>query len=155
MIFNTFLKCDVLPQISTDEGQYLDVVEEHTILEYVLRSDLKTMSNTEFICKKAYRRMWVIRRLKTLGCPIPELIQVLKQQIVSICEFGEAYWGCMITKTESNMLKGCLKTGLHIIFQEKYISFTHCLKLAQISSLKQRRIAIITRFSKNALKNPR
>ena len=97
--------------------------------------------------------MWLIRRLKSLGCPIPELVEVLKQQIVSICEFGAAYWGCMITKAESNMLERCLKTGLHIIFQEQYTSFTHCLQLANMSSLKTRRIAIITRFSKSALKN--
>ena len=155
MVFNTLLKYDVLPQISTQAGEYLDVVEEHKILGFVLRSDLKTISNTEYICQKAYKRMWLIRRLKTLGCPIPELIEVLKQQIVSICEFGAAYWGCMITKTESNMLERCLKTGLHIIFQEQYITFSQCLKLAKISSLKERRLAIIARFSKNAQKNPK
>ena len=99
--------------------------------------------------------MWLIRRLKTLGCPIPELIEVLKQQIVSICEFGAAYWGCMITKQESNMIERCLKTGLHVIFQDQYISFSHCLQLAKMSSLKVRRIAIISKFSKNAQRNPK
>ena len=155
MMFNTLLKYDVLPQISTERGKYLDVVEEYKLLGFILRSDLKTISNTEYICKKAYQRMWLIRRLKTLGCPIPELLEVLKQQIVSICEFGAAYWGCMITKTESNMLERCLKTGLHIIYQEQYISFTHCLQLANMSSLKLRRLAIITRFSTSAFKNPK
>ena len=111
MIFNTRVKYDVMPQISTEPGKYLDVVEEHKILGCIIRSDLKTISNTEYICQKAYKRMWVIRRLKTLGCPIPELVEVLKQQIVSICEFGAAYWGCMITKQESNMLERCLKLG--------------------------------------------
>ena len=53
------------------------------------------------------------------------------------------------------MLERCLKTGLHIIYQNQYISFKHCLQLANISSLKDRRISIITRFSKNALKNPK
>jgi hypothetical protein len=67
MIFNTLLKYDVLPQIQTETGEYLDVVEEHKILGYILRSDLKTISNTEFICKKAFRQMWLIRRLKSLG----------------------------------------------------------------------------------------
>ena len=155
MIFNTLLKYDVSPQISTEPGEYLDVVEEYKILGYLMRSDLKTISNTEYICQKVYKRMWIIRRLKTLGCPITELVDVLKQQIVPICEFGAAYWGCMITKAESNMLERCLKTGLHIIFQEQYLSFSHCLKLAKISSLKQRRAAILAKFSKNALSNPK
>ena len=155
MIFNTLLKYDVSPQILTEPGEYLDVVEEYKILGYLMRSDLKTISNTEYICQKVYKRMWIIRRLKTLGCPITELVDVLKQQIVPICEFGAAYWGCMITKAESNMLERCLKTGLHIIFQEQYLSFSHCLKLAKISSLKQRRAAILAKFSKNALSNPK
>ena len=99
--------------------------------------------------------MWLIRRLKTLGCPIPELIEVLKEQIVSICEFGAAYWGCMTTKTESNMLDRILKTGLHIIFKYQDISFSQCLKLNKISSLKERILAIMSRFSKNAQKNPK
>ena len=40
-------------------------------------------------------------------------------------------------------------------FQEQYITFSQCLKLAKISSLKERRLAIIARFSKNAQKNPK
>ena len=136
MMFNTMLKYDVFSQISTERGKYMDVVEEHKILRFILRSDLKTIFNTEYIFKKAYPRMWLIRRLKTLGYPIPELLEILQKQRVSLCEFGATYWGCMITKNKSNILERCLKHGLHIIYQEQYISFTHCLKLANISSLK-------------------
>ena len=114
---------------------------------------MKTISNTEFICKKAYRRMWILRRLKALGCPIPELLDVLRQQVLSICEGSVAFWGPMITKVESNMLERCLKTGLHIIYQEKYTSFSQVLKLANMKSLKVRRVELITRFSKAAFKS--
>ena len=83
--------------------------------------------------------MWIIRRLKVLGCPIPELLNVLRQQILLICEGIVAYWGPMITKEESNMLERCLNTGLHIIYQEKYIIFEQILKLANMKSLKHER----------------
>ena len=95
--------------------------------------------------------MWILRRLKSLGCPIKELLDVLQQQVLSICEGSVAFWGPMITKAESNMLERCLKTGLHIIYQEKYLSFSQVLKLANMRSLKVRRVELITRFSKNAL----
>ena len=81
---------------------------------------MKTISNTKYICSRPYKRMWVLRRLKALGCPIPELIDILKHQIVSICEGSVAFWGPMITKSESNMLERCLKTGLNIMYQEEY-----------------------------------
>ena len=59
----------------------------------------------------------------------------MKQQIITICEFG-AYWGCTITKAENNMIERCLKTGLYISLQEQYNSFWHCLQLAMMSSLQ-------------------
>ena len=151
LLFNPLRIYDFSPQLSIEEGSYVDVVEEQKILGHIIRSDMKTISNTENICKKAFKRMWVLRRLKALGCPIPELIDVLKQQVISVCEGSVAYWGPMITKSESNMLERCLKTGLHIIYQEQYVNFSNALILANMKSLKIRRLEAITRFSKKAL----
>ena len=64
------------------------------------------------------------------------LINVLKQQVISIFEGSVAFWGPMITKNESNMLERCLKTGLHIIYQDQYVKFSNALKLANMKSLK-------------------
>ena len=155
MIFNTLKNYDVLPLISTEIGQILDVVEEHKILGHMIRSDLKTISNTEYICKRAFKRMWILRRLKSLGCPNAELIEVLQQQIISICEVGVPFWGPMITATESNMLERCMKTGLHIILQDEYISYEHALKHTNMKTLQSRRMNLITKFGKKALKNDR
>ena len=153
MIFNPLRSFDIAPDISISPGIYTEVVEEYKILGTIIRSDMKTISNTEYICKRAYARMWVLRRLKALGCPIPELLDVLKQQILSICEGNVAYWGPMITKEESNMLERCLKTGLHIIYQEQYITFKQVLRLANMRSLKYRRLVLITNFSKKAFRS--
>ena len=151
ILFNPLRKYDFEPQLSIEDGTYVEVVEEQKILGHIIRSDMKTISNTEYICKKAYRRMWVLRRLKSLGCPNPELIDVLKQQVLSICECSVAFWGPMITKNESNMLERVLKTGLHIIYQDQYLSYSNALRLANIKSLKIRRLEAISNFSKKAL----
>ena len=150
MIFNPIRIYDISPEISISPGTFTEVVEEQKMLGNIVRSDMKTISNTEYICKRAYARMWILRRLKALGCPIPELLDVLRQQILSICEGNVAYWGPMITKEESNMLERCLKTGLHIIYQEKYITFEQILKLTAMKSLKTRRVELITSFSKKS-----
>ena len=155
MVFNTLRNYDCIPAISIKSGENIEVVEQHKILGQIVRSDLKTISNTEAICKKGFKRMWILRRLKSLGCPISELLNVLREQIVSICEVGVPWWGPMITKHESNMLERVLKTGLHIIFQEKYQNFKHALQLGNCLSLKERRIIQITKFSKKSYKNSR
>ena len=150
MIFNPLKKYDVLPLIETEPGIQIEVVEKHKILGQIVRSDMRTISNTENICKKAYKKMWIVRRLKSLGCSNAELIEVVKQQIITVCEVGAAWWGPMISSAESNMLERTLKTSLHIIFQEQYRSFKHALNLANLSSLRNRRIALLTKFSKKA-----
>ena len=66
--------------------------------------------------------MWIIGRLKTLGYPNKELLTVLREQLVSICQVGVAWWGHMLGKKESNMLERVLKTGLHIMFQKKNVN---------------------------------
>ena len=88
-----------------------------------------------------------------MGCPQKELIEVLKQQIVSVCEVGVPFWAPMITHSESNMLERCLITGLHMILQDKYLSFGNALNIAKMQSLKNRRIIQMTKFAKQALKS--
>ena len=90
----------------------------------------------------------VLRRLKSLGCPESELPDVLQQQIVINCEQGVAWWGPMMSKSESNMLERFLKTGLHMIYQNEYISFKHILQRSKCKSLRSRRLELITSFSK-------
>ena len=70
MVFNTLRNYDCIPAISIKSGENIEVVEQHKILGQIVRSDLKTISNTEAICKKGFKRMWILRRLKSLGCPI-------------------------------------------------------------------------------------
>ena len=105
-------------QCTITHGENIEVVEQHKILGQIIGSGLKTITNTESMCKKAFNRVWILRRL-------------------------------------SNMLERVLKTALHIIYQDQYQSFKNALKLANISSLKDRRRAQITKFSKKCYKNNR
>ena len=72
---------------------------------------------------------------------------------MSICEGNMAYRGPMITKEESNMLERCFKTGLHIIYQKRFITFKLVLQLADMKSLKYRRLLLLTKFSKRAIRS--
>ena len=109
----------------------------------------------ENIVKNAYTNMFILRRLKALGCERSELINILKQQIISICEQSIAWWAPMITKVESSMLESVLKCGLHIILDKEYLSFGNALKVASLKSLCHRRKELFFNFSEKTLKNPR
>ena len=67
MFCSSWRKYDILPELQLQPDVNLEVVDEMKLVGYMLRSDLKTCSNTSYIIKKAYKRMWIMRRLKSLG----------------------------------------------------------------------------------------
>ena len=153
-IFNTLKNTDKMPEISLQQGSSnIEVVEKFKLLGQIISTDLKTLSNTLNICQKAFGKMWMLRRLKELGCPRLELLDVLKQQILSIVEQAVPHWAPMITQHESQLIERILKTALHIILQEEYISFHQALKLTHMKSLSLRRKEIFYKFCKNAEKS--
>ena len=56
-----------MPELYLTPGNQLEVVEKMKLVGYQLRSDLKTVPNTQYIVKRAWKRMWAVRRLKSLG----------------------------------------------------------------------------------------
>ena len=111
---------------------------------------MKTIKNTRNMCRNAFMRMNILRRLASLGCPRPEMLDILRQQVLCMVEQAVPYWAPLITKAESDMIERVLKTGLRVIFQDEYTSFSHSLKLARMKSLKSRRKDILFKFSKQA-----
>ena len=105
-IFNPLNKIDVMPKISFDGQNDIVVVEEYKLLGQILTTDMKTLKNTQNILRKAYSKMYILHRLNKLGCPKSEMIEVLKQQILSMAEQAVPFWGPSITKVESRMMEG-------------------------------------------------
>ena len=60
-------------EISCGEN-LLEVKNEMKILGVILTPDLKWTAHINYICKKAYRNMWVIRRMKKLGVDTTTLV---------------------------------------------------------------------------------
>ena len=74
-----------------------------------------TCSNTEYIVKKAYARMWIVRRLKMLGASRQRLVDVLQKQVLSVLLLAVPAWDCLLTAQERTDIERVLRTGLRII----------------------------------------
>ena len=59
----------------------MNTVEELKILGLTLRNDLEWSSNTNNIIKKAYSRLWIIKRLKQAGANLEDMTDVHIKQI--------------------------------------------------------------------------
>ena len=65
--FNTAKTLDFPPEVKVPGFKdNLEVVKETKLLGIILTDDLKWAANTDYICKKAYGKMWTLRRMKIL-----------------------------------------------------------------------------------------
>ena len=154
ILFNQARNYDFLPKILVD-GKELDVVEHIRVLGVTLRSDLSWSENTDKMCKAAFSRLWMLRRLKKLGASEKILLDVYQKQIRCVAEFAVAAWASNITKNEILQIERIQKAALAIIYSQNYRNYEKALSISGLQSLSDRRKNICLKFAKNALKNPK
>ena len=91
LLFNTSKTKDFTPKVKID-NETIDLVEEIKLLGVKITSDMKWNENTEYITKKAFSRLWMIRRLKLIGANQEELLDVYVKQIRSVLEYAAVVW---------------------------------------------------------------
>ena len=99
MLFNTRKNYDFTPEVTLG-NDILQVVEVTKLLGVKIRSDLRWVDNTDYICSKGYSRLWMIRRLKVLGAELEELLDVYRLQVISVLKLAVPVWNPGLTQCE-------------------------------------------------------
>ena len=89
-------KTDFKPCI-TFEGHNLDNVEQQRILGLIISSDMNFQANTDAICARAAKKLWICRRLKQIGANINELKDVYCKQVRAHLENLVPVWHSFLT----------------------------------------------------------
>ena len=153
MLFNSSKQRDFQPKIQLD-GSQLEVVEQMKLLGVIVTSDLKWHENTRHITKKAYGRLWILKRLKTMGASTKTLLDVYCQQVRSVLEFSAVVWTSGLTQENTTQIERVQKSAFAVMLGAKYGSYQEaCAKLAMETLLK-RREKLSVAFAKNAAKHP-
>ena len=155
MIFNTGRKYDFMPKLHINDESYLDVVEDFKLLGVKIRSDMKWYDNSDYICKKGYERLWMIRRLKGLGASTDEMLDVYFKQIRSVLELAVPVWQPGLTRQEEKQIERVQKTAFYVILGEQYQNYQNSLEVLLAERLSDRRYTLCLNFAKKALKNPK
>ena len=152
MVFNPCTSIDFLPEMVLDNNE-IEVVDEIRLLGLIIRSDLKWISNTENMVKKAYKRVWMIRRLKYLGAQGCDLIDVYVKQVRSVLELAVPAWHGAITLIEQQSIERVQKSVAHIILGEEYVCYKDALNTLGLKSLATRRNILRLKNAKKAEKH--
>ena len=130
-------------------------MKETKLLGTIITSDLSWWENTNYLCKKGYQRMAIIRKLYEFNVPVVDLVQIYTLFIRSILEFNSCVWNFNLTQEQSNDLERVQKVSCKIILKEQYTSYHTALQLLDLKELSKRRIDLCTKFAKKCVKKER
>ena len=137
MLFNTSRNNEFCPQMKIEQV-VLEVVEEMKLLGVIITSDLKWHKNTEHITKKAYSRLWLIKRLKQMGASRSALIDIYTKHVRSVLEFAAVVWNSSLTQENIITIERVQKAAFSVILGRKYNSYEEACKSLKMDQLSNR-----------------
>ena len=146
MLFNPGTARDFLPKF-TVENKVIESVDETTLLGVVIRSDLSWSPNTNYITKRANKKLWCLKRLKRLGANREDLLDVYHKQIRSLLELSAPVWHCSLIGEDRLKIERVQKSAFSIILGEQYNSYNTALKLLHMETLFTRRNKLCEKFA--------
>ena len=121
----------------TVNGTKLERVEVSKILGLYISDDLSWSRNCTEICKQAYSRLSMLTRLKYVGVPMDDLIQVYVLYIRSLTEYCSVVYHSRLTEEQNNKLERIQKTCLKVILSEMYVDYQSALEMTGLDTLKK------------------
>ena len=153
MIFNKSRNYDFPPEISFDNGELLECLEETKLLGIQIHSSLKWNSNTAAICTKSMSKMWLLRRMKLLKLEPSLILDYYIKEIRPLAEQGVIVWNSGLTKAQISDLEKIQKVALLIILGDDYSNYEMACNKFGIATLSSRRAQLCTNFAVKLFKS--
>ena len=136
----------------------LEVVTETKLLGIMLTNDLKWSSNTDYICKRAYSKMWTLRRMKVLDIEPSVILDVYLKEIRSLLELAVPAWHSGLTQRQKSDIERVQKVAVHVILSDcktgkSEFNYDMALVTLDIEPLEVRREKLCLSFARKTLKS--
>ena len=105
------------------------------------------------ITKKAYNKLWMIRRLKLNGANRKELLDIYGKHVRSVVENSAVVWHPGLTKINTTEIERVQKSAFAIILGKDYNNYEHALQTLGRERLSQRRENLCLKFAMKSLKS--
>ena len=116
-------KWDFPPELDFSDGTRIENISETMLLGVIVSQDLKWDKNTSYICQKARKRLWILRRLMEFKLSPQELFDVYIKEIRSVLELAVPVWHPGLTKSQTNKIENVQNSAtVHPILMEICLS---------------------------------
>ena len=125
------------------------------MLGVILTEDAKFKRNTQDSCRRNFARITMITKLKYVGVPNSDLIDVFTLFIMSLLEYCCVSWHSALTKEQSDDIERVQRTALKVIPGTESTDYESSLKKCGIVTLHSRREKRCLTFGLRSLKHPK
>ena len=119
-----------------------------------LQEDGGLEKNTKELCKKAYKRVGMLTKLRYAGVQTEDLLTIYKLHIRSCLEYNAVSFHSSLSSQQEDSIERCQSVCLKVILQENYVSYEAALEMAGLEKLSDRRLKKCLDFAKKCLKHP-
>ena len=128
-------------------GNSIERVNTTKLLGVIISDDLKWSANTDYLNKKAGRRIHYLRCLKRAGLKTDELVRIYLALIRSVCEYACPVWASSLTLAQSKTLESVQRRALRIILP--YVPYKDACTQLGLPLLSTRREQLCAQFFKS------
>ena len=134
------------------KNENLETVKESKLLGVIISDDLKWNQNTNYLIKKAYKRMELLRKASHFTVSKLDRKIIYTLYIRSVLEQSCVVWHSSLTQENSDDLERVQKAAVKIILGNQYKNdYEEALEKADLETLKERRIKLCLKFAKKCL----
>ena len=119
------------------ENTAVESVKSAKLVGVTIQEDLKWDENTDTILKKAQKRPYFMKKLKSSGASSRDLKQFYASIVRPVGEYAAPAWATSITKQQRQKLEMIQKRAIHIILPT--INYEDGLDMLQLETLETRR----------------
>ena len=145
---------DFMPQLSLEDGNYLEVIYQLKLVGLVISSDLSWTAHVEYTIKRVNGVLWQLTRFRNLGATTDKLLHFYILKIRSILMFGSVCFHSSLTKELSQRLELQQRRSLAVILGSQYRSYRHALSLTSLPRLDTLREDACLKWALRAQENP-
>ena len=163
-----FSEKNILPLNLNLDGNIIQNCDKIQLLGIIITHDLKWSENTEHICKKVNKKIYILGKLKKFGLMIEELLIVWKTILRPLIEYATPLWHSGLTEVDTQKLESLQKKVLGIILgvtyienrrlykvDDKALDYEETLEKLDLVPLSVRRENLTHKFTLQSEKKPR
>ena len=118
MLFNFTDNYKFTTRLALDEKN-LEIVKQAKLLGVIITDDLKWGKNTEYLVKKAYMRLELLRKVSEFSSSIDDKREIYILYIRSVLEQSSVVWHSSLNNEDVDDLEKVQKAAVRLILGDK------------------------------------